>query len=162
MRYFSTFSGIGGFELGIQSAYDHYCHSLASEHQEKEWKIKHTKEKPGDKGSLVHSVWGIHPTLDGLGNPLLDLSALKCVGYSEKDKFASAIYRYHFPQHQNFEDITTINPKELPDFDLLVGGFPCQAFSLAGNRRGFEDARGTLFFDLASDYPAKATMLSSP
>jgi len=47
----------------------------------------------------------------------------------------------------------------LPDFDLLVGGFPCQAFSIAGKRRGFEDTRGTLFFDLARILQAKRPRL---
>ena len=94
MRYFSTFSGIGGFELGI-----------GSEHE--------------------------------------------CVGYSEIDKYAIQIYKKHFPRHKNYGDITKINPAELPDFDLFVGGFPCQAFSIAGKRGGFNDTRGTLFFEIA-------------
>ena len=76
MRYFSIFSGIGGFEYGI-----------------------------GDMG--------------------------ECIGYSEIDKYAEAIYRYHYLEHKGFGDATEINTDELPDFDLLVGGFPCQSFSIA-------------------------------
>jgi len=73
----------------------------------------------------------------------------KCVGYSEIDKYAIQTYEKHFPEHKNYGDATKINPEELPKFDLLVGGFPCQAFSIAGRRKGFEDTRGTLFYDIA-------------
>ena len=96
LKYFSMFSGIGGFELGINSA---------------------------------------------IGG--------ECIGFSEIDKNAISIYKHHFPEHRNFGDASKIDPAELPDFDLLVGGFPCQAFSIAGKRLGFEDTRGTLFFDIA-------------
>ena len=72
-----------------------------------------------------------------------------CVGFSEIDKYAASIYQRHFPNHKNFGDITTINEKELPDFDLFVGGFPCQSFSIAGKRGGFNDTRGTMFFEIA-------------
>lgn len=60
---------------------------------------------------------------------------------------------------RNFGDITKINAEELPDFDCLVGGFPCQAFSIAGKRGGFDDTRGTLFFDLARILKAKQPRL---
>ena len=97
MKYLSLFSGIGGFELGIQ-------------------------------------------------NSNVDM---KCIGFSEVDNYAKSIYRRHFPDHRDLGDATKINPKELPGFDLLVGGFPCQAFSYAGERRGLDDTRGTLFFEIA-------------
>lgn len=102
MRYFSGFSGIGGFELAI------------------------SKAAPG----------------------------AECIGYSEIDKHAITTYQEHF-DHENYGDATAIDADRLPDFDLYVGGFPCQAFSAAGLRRGFEDTRGTLFFDVARIIRAK-------
>ena len=92
------FSGIGGFELGIQRATSN------------EW---------------------------------------ECVGYSEIDKYAIQTYSKHFPEHRKFGDATKIDTSELPDFDFLCGGFPCQTFSIAGKRKGFGDTRGTMFFEIA-------------
>lgn len=71
------------------------------------------------------------------------------VGYSEIDKYAVQIYQKHFPTHKNYGDVTSINADTLPDFELLVGGFPCQSFSIAGKRGGFDDTRGTMFFEIA-------------
>jgi DNA (cytosine-5)-methyltransferase 1 len=123
MKYLSLFSGIGGFELGIQQAYE-------------------SNNKPQVEGL---------PTEDNLSNINSDnvQRTPTCIGYSEIDKYACQIYNKQFANHKNYGDITTIEPKELPDFDLLVGGFPCQAFSVAGKRKGFDDTRGTLFFDIA-------------
>ena len=73
----------------------------------------------------------------------------ECIGFSEIDKYAIQIYNKNFPKHKAYGDITKLSWEELPDFDLLVGGFPCQSFSIAGKRKGFEDTRGTLFFDVA-------------
>lgn len=73
----------------------------------------------------------------------------QCIGYSEIDPYAISIYRSRFPNHKNYGDVTKIEPEDLPDFDLLVGGFPCQSFSIAGKRGGFADSRGTLFFEIA-------------
>ena len=76
------------------------------------------------------------------------LPKAECIGFSEIDKYAIATYQKHFPKHKNYGDITKIKEDELPAFDLLVGGFPCQAFSIAGKRRGFSETRGTLIFDV--------------
>ncbi len=72
-----------------------------------------------------------------------------CVGACEIDEYARRIYAKQFPDIRIWEDATKIIPEELPDFECLCAGFPCQAFSIAGNRRGFEDTRGSLFFEIA-------------
>jgi len=111
LKVFSTFTGIGGFELGIDRAAD----------------------RSG--------------------------KAVEYVGYSEIDKHAISVYEKHFKGVKNYGDITKIDAEALPDFDCLVGGFPCQAFSILGQRKGFEDTRGTLFFDLARILQAKQPRL---
>ena len=73
----------------------------------------------------------------------------RCVGACEIDKYARSVYARHFPQVPMWNDATKLNPAELPDFECLCAGFPCQAFSIAGQRRGFADTRGSLFFEIA-------------
>lgn len=92
MRYFSTFSGVGGFELGLPKSWE-------------------------------------------------------CIGFSEIDKYASMVLKYHFQNIKNYGDITKINTDELPDFDLLTGGSPCQDLSIAGKRRGLKGQRSGLFME---------------
>lgn len=92
MRYFSTFTGIGGLDSGL--------------------------EKMG----------------------------AKCVGFSEIRESSIEIYKRHYPRHENFGDITKISPKDLPDFEVFTGGFPCQSFSVAGLHKGFSDRRGQMIF----------------
>jgi DNA (cytosine-5)-methyltransferase 1 len=74
---------------------------------------------------------------------------LTCVGYSEIDKYAIQIYQKHFKEHKYYGDCTQIKWDDVENFDVLVGGFPCQSFSIAGKRKGFDDTRGTLFFEIA-------------
>ncbi|MBU0278744.1 MULTISPECIES: DNA (cytosine-5-)-methyltransferase [unclassified Gemella] len=97
LRVVSLFSGIGGFESGIDSS---------------------------------------------------NISA-KVVFASEIEKFATLSYQSNYPDHMLVGDITKIHETDIPDHDILVGGFPCQAFSIAGKRNGFKDTRGTLFFEVA-------------
>ena len=89
--------------------------------------------------------------IGGFRSGLERIGGFECIGHCEIDKYANQAYNaiYEPKGELYYEDARTINPEELPDIDLICGGFPCQAFSIAGKRRGFDDARGTLFFEIA-------------
>tara|TARA_Y100000768_G_scaffold387212_1_gene377738 strand:+ start:1940 stop:2857 length:918 start_codon:yes stop_codon:yes gene_type:complete len=85
--------------------------------------------------------------IGGIRIPFEELGG-KCVFSSEWDKFSQKTYEANFGEIPH-GDITKIEEKEIPRHDLLVGGFPCQAFSQAGLKKGFKDTRGTMFFEIA-------------
>ena len=84
--------------------------------------------------------------IGGIRIPFQELGG-KCVFTSEWDKFAQKSYRVNFGEEPQ-GDITKIAATDIPDFDILLGGFPCQPFSQAGLKKGFSDTRGTLFFEI--------------
>ena len=85
----------------------------------------------------------------GIGGTRLPFQRLggKCVFTSEWDKFAQRTYAANFGEIPN-GDITKITAMDIPKHDILIGGFPCQAFSQAGLKQGFQDTRGTMFFEI--------------
>ena len=73
----------------------------------------------------------------------------QCIGSCEWDKYARETYKKNFGSYPEYDDAKDLHPQSLPYFDVLCAGFPCQAFSIAGKRLGFEDTRGTIFFEIA-------------
>lgn len=140
MKFIDLFAGIGGFHLGLQRAVSFWN--------------RETSERNGTsesfKSSLESTKKSVRSSRDQSNNfqSRTTRKILDCVYSNEWNKYAADIYTKHFG-YCDRRDITTIDAKEIPDHDLLCGGFPCQAFSIAGKREGFNDTRGTLFFDIA-------------
>lgn len=132
IKYFSMFTGVGGFELGFEKA--------SQERDKESWADSSMSDREPSAQRRSESTF-------------------TCIGFSEIDKYASQLLAKRFPDVPNYGDATKINPSELPDFNMLCGGFPCQAFSIAGKRRGFEDTRGTMFFHIARILAVKRPQL---
>ncbi len=104
---------------------------------------------------LFAGIGGFHIAFHNVGG--------ECVFASEWDDPARQTYEYNFKKispeifnNGNFAgDITQVHPEDIPDFDVLCAGFPCQPFSQAGHKKGFNEVRGTLFFDIVKIIKAK-------
>ena len=72
----------------------------------------------------------------------------KCIWYCDNDKYAVQTYNKNFKENWKPTDIRKVRSKAIPEHDLICAGFPCQAFSIAGKRKGFQDTRGTLFYEI--------------
>ena len=151
ITYAELFTGIGGFRYGLEKANswndrNQQANILLPRRQEA---INSTRnDNPQDNGS------------DRCIDKTQSQSHFKCIWANEWDKYACQIYRKNFGDKELVEgNIRTVNPSTIPAFDLLTAGFPCQSFSLAGKRRGFEDTRGTLFYEVARIAEAKRPRL---
>jgi DNA (cytosine-5)-methyltransferase 1 len=131
------FGGVGGFRLGIERATNKENREIEQQQQSKGANIRHNRNKLNTSSSR------------GRGRENKRDTTYSCVFYSEIDKYAVQTYNKNFKENHKPTDITNIRAEDIPDFDILCGGFPCQAFSIAGKRRGFQDTRGTLFFEIA-------------
>lgn len=110
--------------------------------------IHFANERPyaESKGNMEFKFIDLFAGIGGIRIPFQELGG-KCVFSSEWDKFAQKTYKVNFGEMPQ-GDITQIESNSIPDFDVLLGGFPCQPFSSAGLKKGFDDTRGTLFFEI--------------
>ncbi len=100
-----------------------------------------------DSASPKFTFVDLFAGIGGIRIPFTELGG-KCVFSSEWDKAAQISYSYNFGEVP-FGDITKINSDSIPKHDVLLAGFPCQAFSIIGKMKGFADTRGTMFFEVA-------------
>lgn len=142
------FSGVAGFENGIQQAF--FSNARVKKEQVSTDELGCVSDSCEQNGN-----WGEQRPV--------------CVGVCEWDKYAKQVLKKQFPGVKNYDDATKIKTSELPDFDMLVGGTPCQDFSIAGKRKGLTNEDGTLtrsglfhhFLRVAEDKKPKLVLLEN-
>lgn len=148
VRFVDLFSGIGGFRLGLKKASK--SHDTCSKQLPAQgWKWNKDKEEilDGHSSSTSRKTWG-------------QSAKFRCVWSCDNNKYANQVYAKQFGEANHHPgDIKGVDPRNIPGFDFLCAGFPCQAFSVAGKRKGFQDTRGTLFFEICRIAEAKRPSL---
>ena len=129
LKFLDLFAGVGGFRLGLEMA-GHEC-------------VGHSECDPFCNKCGEITLHKNHETLK-------DHSVCTVCGTPKKQYALASYYSMHKPKEEEYHatDVRNIKPEDLPDFDILTGGFPCQSFSIAGKGGGFTDTRGTLFFEI--------------
>jgi len=128
ITFIDFFAGVGGFHKGLEQAND--FKEAQGKRDSQSWRdsANSNRELSTQRGSKP---------------------AFSCVWASEWNKHAATIYKKNFPQTPlETKDIRLVKADDIPRADLLCAGFPCQPFSIAGKRKGFEEARGTLFYEI--------------
>ncbi len=137
IKFVDLFAGIGGFRFGLEKAGEYIQRAewrdIRSEGDQPDFESRHDKQS--------ESWWD--RKLEFTKNPY------RCVYANEWDKYAALIYEKQFEERPDTRDFREVEAEDIPEHILLTAGFPCQAFSVAGKRKGFEDTRGTLFFEVA-------------
>jgi len=136
MKHFDTFSGYGGFTIATKN---YEKNSGVGNNEQESICLPERQEKKHDAGDDI-------PLPERHNGYNLGGSRSETIGFSEVEPHAIAVLKYHYPNIKNYGDINTINSADLPDFDLLTGGSPCQDLSVAGKQAGLSGARSGLFF----------------
>jgi len=134
--YIEMFSGIGGVRLGLEKANQSRSEGENGQNPTGLFTEQNSDFRPRNN--------------DDSRQRIRQTPAFHCVWANDIDKYACQVYRKNFGDKELVEgDIRTIDTNTIPDHNLLTAGFPCPSFSLAGKRKGFEDTRGTLFYEIA-------------